>query len=195
MSESTQVKTQFGDAKSMDHTYKAITLGFWRALPVGVATVGGTWYMNSRNSFNFRNALGPSGKIFVAIGPPLAAWSYFSEVGIGRELKKELGGGAESEATSDVLPWKLRLANSFYDHTLLTFVSIVLPLYGAVLGHELTKPRPPGWRLSHAIIHTRVIGQAIAVGSLIVVFGGRETLKRNGAPFGVDKDDFYLSNK
>ena len=42
--------------------------------------------------------------------------------------------------------------------------------YGAILHSELSKPRYEGWRLSHALIHTRVYGQAAAVGSLVLVF-------------------------
>ena len=42
-----------------------------------------------------------------------------------------------------------------------------------------------GWRLSHALIHTRVFGQAAAVGSLVLVFGFKDALRKMGAPFGI----------
>ena len=59
-------------------------------------------------------------------------------------------------------------------------------MYALILGNELSKPRYEGWRLSHALIHTRVFGQAAAVGSLILVFGFKDALRRMGAPFPVD---------
>ena len=55
--------------------------------------------------------------------------------------------------------------------------------YGAILANELSKPRYEGWRLSHALIHTRVFGQAAAVGSLVLVFGFKDALRKMGAPF------------
>ena len=58
--------------------------------------------------------------------------------------------------------------------------------YGAILHSELSKPRYEGWRLSHAVIHTRVYGQAAAVGSLVLVFGFKDILRQSGAPFKVE---------
>ena len=55
-----------------------------------------------------------------------------------------------------------------------------------VVGLELSKPRYEGWRLSHAVIHTRVYGQAAAVGSLVLVFGFKDILRQSGAPFKVE---------
>mmetsp|Transcript_19512 Transcript_19512/g.60261 ORF Transcript_19512/g.60261 Transcript_19512/m.60261 type:complete len:182 (-) Transcript_19512:1691-2236(-) len=167
----------FGDEKSADITWAAVTTGAWRALPVFVASAGGVFWANHSNFMGFRG-LGPSGKVALAIAPPLAAWSYFSEVGVGHAIK------GDAPTTGQDLPFKLRALNYFYENTLSAYMCLVTPCYAAVLAGELRKPRGPQWRLSHAIIHTRVIGQAIAVGGLVVVFGGREVLKRNGAPYG-----------
>ena len=59
---------------------------------------------------------------------------------------------------------------------------VITPMYGAILHSELPKPRYGGWRLSHAVIHTRVYGQAAAVGSLVLVFGFKDA-RQSGAPF------------
>ena len=71
----------------------------------------------------------------------------------------------------------------FCEHTLLSFAAVITPMYGAILANELAKPRYEGWRLSHALIHTRVFGQAAAVGSLVLVFGFKDALRKMGAPF------------
>lgn len=180
-----KVKTKFGDEKSANITWVAITNGAWKSLPVGVFSCSAVWYANS-NSKAFARSLGPSGKVALAISPWMAAWSYFSEVGIGKALEQNFAEQVREsrETEKSALPLKLRAANFFYENTLGAYLCVVAPIYCTILGHELSKPRPPGWQFSHAIIHTRVLGQAAAVGSLIVVFGGREVLKKNGAPFG-----------
>ena len=61
-------------------------------------------------------------------------------------------------------------------------------MYGAILTHELRKPRPSTWRLSHAIIHTRVFGQAAAIFSLVCVFGLKDVMRKMGAPFPLHDD-------
>ena len=81
------------------------------------------------------------------------------------------------------MTWHLRAANLFCEHTLLSFAAVITPMYGAILANELSKPRYEGWRLSHALIHTRVFGQAAAVGSLVLVFGFKDALRKMGAPF------------
>jgi len=180
-----KLKAKYGDEKSAKVTWVAVTNGLWKSFPVGVATCSGVWYANA-NSKVFARSLGPSGKVALAVSPWLAAWSYFSEVGIGKALDANLAIQDSEHAETEVvdLPLELRAANYFYENTLAAYLCVVLPIYASILGHELSKPRPPGWQLSHAIIHTRVLGQAAAVGSLIAVFGGREVLKKNGAPFG-----------
>mmetsp|Transcript_10763 Transcript_10763/g.27405 ORF Transcript_10763/g.27405 Transcript_10763/m.27405 type:complete len:189 (+) Transcript_10763:1054-1620(+) len=178
-------KSQFGDDRSAEITWIAVTNGIWRSLPVGIASCSAVWYAN-RTSPGFRNFLGPSGKTALAITPWMIAWSFFSETGVGAALEKNLSEQDRSYVTTDRddLPLKFKVANFFYENTLAAYFCVVLPMYGAILGHELSKPRFPGWQFSHAVIHTRVIGQACAVGSLIAIFGGREVLKKNGAPFG-----------
>ncbi|KAJ8605753.1 hypothetical protein CTAYLR_008480 [Chrysophaeum taylorii] len=178
-------KSQFGDEKTTNVTWVAVTNGLWKSLPVGLLSFGGVWYAHKQWS-SFSRAVGPSGKIALAISPFMAAWSYFSEVGIEGALSRSLDEQAKDglDVSRSELAFKLRAANYFYENTLSAYLGVVIPFYGMILGHELSKPRPPGWRFSHAIIHTRVLGQAAAVGSLIAVFGTREVLKRNGAPFG-----------
>lgn len=162
----------------------AIT-GFWKAIPVGVASIGGVWWMHRANMFPKMQV---SAKICLAIAPPIGAWSYFSEM----EIFKAISDKEEKQVTVS-LPFQTRAVNYFYENTLAAYLGLVVPCYGVVLAQELAKPRYPGWMFSHALVHTRVIGQAIAVGALVVVFGTRETLKRNGAPFGVDKDDAFYN--
>lgn len=81
------------------------------------------------------------------------------------------------------MTWHLRAANLFCEHTLLSFAAVITPMYGAIAWSEFNKPRYEGWRFSHALIHTRVFGQAAAVGSLVLVFGLKDVLRKSGAPF------------
>ena len=73
-------------------------------------------------------------------------------------------------------------------HKFICFGAIITPMYGAILSNELAKPRPPTWRFSHAIIHTRVFGQAAAVVSLVLCFGFKDIMTKAGAPFDVGDD-------
>lgn len=167
-------------------TWVAVTTGLWQSAPVLMTTSFGVWYL-SRNSPTFAKSLGPSGKTALILMPWMAAWSFLSETGVGKALDENISQQDKTlagEFGEEELPFKLRSINYFYDNTLLAFLGLVTPMYGGILAHELSKPRHEGWQLSHAIIHTRVLGQAAAIGSLIVVFGGREWLKANGAPYG-----------
>uniref|UniRef100_A0A7S3NKG0 HIG1 domain-containing protein n=1 Tax=Aureoumbra lagunensis TaxID=44058 RepID=A0A7S3NKG0_9STRA len=183
------VKHQYGDEHTDALTWTAVTTGAWKSLPFVAASFGSVWYASQKYPA-FNKWLGPSGKVALAVSPPMFAWSYFSEVGIGKALEKNLE-VQSGEITSDTgnLPLKYRLANFYYENTLLTYIGCVAPMYGIVLAGELSGPKPPGWQFSHALLHTRVLGQAIAVGGLILIFGGREMLKKNGAPFSVNGSD------
>lgn len=172
-----KTKSYYGDEKSANVTWEAVTVGMYQAIPFAAASFTGVWYAHKYIP-SFSRALGPSGKVALAISPAIAAWSYFSEVSIGKALK---GDAPESKQ----LTLAQSLANFWCENTLVAYLGVVTPLYATILGHELSKPRPPGWKFSHAIIHTRVLGQAAAVCSLVFVFGGREYLKRSGAPFAV----------
>ena len=45
-----------------------------------------------------------------------------------------------------------------------------------------------GRRRSHAIIHTRVYGQAAAIASVLTIFGLKDLLGKMGAPWPLDED-------
>ena len=129
----------------------------------------------------FAKATIPSTRVALAISPPLFAFFLAGDLQIHRDAKNR---GDVATARSGAT-WPLQLANAFYNHTLIAFGMIITPMYGAILHSELSKPRYEGWRLSHAVIHTRVYGQAAAVGSLVLVFGFKDILRQNGAPFKV----------
>ena len=166
-----------------------------------------------RYSAAFRRSLGVSGKVSVAMMPAVSpvwcfkihsslyvalrgrfsaqlmipsqviAFNLAGEASVLRSLRTDAEGGAAPAEAGKALSFPKRAANVFCEHTLLSFGVIIAPLYGGILYSELTKPRYEGWRLSHALIHTRVFGQAAAVGSLVLVFGLKDALRRNGAPF------------
>ena len=159
----------------------AASAGFASALPWGLAStaaVGAGWKFSPA----FAKATSPSARVALAISPPLFAFFLAGDLRVHHDAKNR-GDVATARSSST---WPLQLANAFYNHTLIAFGMVITPMYGAILHSELSKPRYEGWRLSHAVIHTRVYGQAAAVGSLVLVFGFKDILRQNGAPFKVD---------
>mmetsp|Transcript_11526 Transcript_11526/g.35511 ORF Transcript_11526/g.35511 Transcript_11526/m.35511 type:complete len:185 (-) Transcript_11526:103-657(-) len=152
------------------------------AAPWAIATPAAVWAANTYSAA-FRRSLGVSGKVSVAMMPAVIAFNLAGEASVLRSLRTDAEGGAAPAEAGKALSFPKRAANVFCEHTLLSFGVIIAPLYGGILYSELTKPRYEGWRLSHALIHTRVFGQAAAVGSLVLVFGLKDALRRNGAPF------------
>ena len=159
----------------------AASAGFASALPWGLAStaaVAAGWKFSPA----FAKSTSPSARVALAISPPLFAFFLAGDLRVHHDAKNR-GDVATARSSST---WPLRLANAFYNHTLIAFGMVITPMYGAILHSELSKPRYEGWRLSHAVIHTRVYGQAAAVGSLVLVFGFKDVLRQNGAPFKVD---------
>ena len=159
----------------------AASAGFTAALPWGLASTAAV-AAGSRFSSAFAKSTSPSARVALAISPPLFAFFLAGDLRVHHDAKSR---------GDDVVPrsgatWPLRLANAFYNHTLIAFGMVITPMYGAILHSELSKPRYEGWRLSHAVIHTRVYGQAAAVGSLVLVFGFKDILRQSGAPFKVE---------
>jgi hypothetical protein len=159
----------------------AASAGFASALPWGAASTAAV-LAGSKFSPAFAKSTSPSARVALAISPPLFAFFLAGDLRVHHDAKNR---GDVATARSGAT-WPLRLANAFYNHTLIAFGMVITPMYGAILHSELSKPRYEGWRLSHAVIHTRVYGQAAAVGSLVLVFGFKDVLRQNGAPFKVD---------
>ena len=159
----------------------AASAGLASALPWGLASTAAV-AAGCKFSPAFAKATIPSTRVALAISPPLFAFFLAGDLQIHRDAKSR-GDVATARASST---WPLQLANAFYNHTLIAFGMVITPMYGAILHSELSKPRYEGWRLSHAVIHTRVYGQAAAVGSLVLVFGFKDILRQNGAPFKVE---------
>ena len=159
----------------------AASAGLASALPWGLASTAAV-AAGCKFSPAFAKATIPSTRVALAISPPLFAFFLAGDLQIHRDAKNR-GDVATTRSSST---WPLRLANAFYNHTLIAFGMVITPMYGAILHSELSKPRYEGWRLSHAVIHTRVYGQAAAVGSLVLVFGFKDILRQSGAPFKVE---------
>ncbi|CAH0377690.1 unnamed protein product [Pelagomonas calceolata] len=159
----------------------AASAGLASALPWGLASTGAV-AAGCKFSPAFAKATSPSARVALAISPPLFAFFLAGDLRVHHDAKSR---GDVATARSGAT-WPLRLANAFYNHTLIAFGMVITPMYGAILHSELSKPRYEGWRLSHAVIHTRVYGQAAAVGSLVLVFGFKDILRQSGAPFKVE---------
>ena len=177
------------DGREAKHaTAIAVTEGLSSALPVALAS-GAAIGLGHKFHAGFAKNVGASGKVAMAIMPPFFAFVLAGEHAINRTVREggaaAAAGGAAARTGST---WHLRAANYFHHHTLICFGAIITPMYGAILSNELAKPRPPTWRFSHAIIHTRVFGQAAAVVSLVLCFGFKDIMTKAGAPFDVGDD-------
>eukprot|EP00629_Pelagomonadales_sp_RCC1024_P012601 CAMPEP_0119272364 /NCGR_PEP_ID=MMETSP1329-20130426/8575_1 /TAXON_ID=114041 /ORGANISM="Genus nov. species nov., Strain RCC1024" /LENGTH=182 /DNA_ID=CAMNT_0007272427 /DNA_START=179 /DNA_END=724 /DNA_ORIENTATION=+ len=160
--------------------YDAATTGLKAAAPWAVVS-GAAVYAAHHSWPAFRRSLGVSGKLSLAIMPPFVAFNLVGEHTVLGHIRRT--GDLDDEAaapTREGPTWHLRAANAFMDHTLLSFGAIIAPMYAGILYHELSKPRYEGWKLSHAIIHTRVMGQAAAVASLVLTFGFKDFLRQMG---------------
>ena len=175
------IQGSMDSARAQQATTSAASAGLASALPWGLASTAAV-AAGAKFSPAFAKATSPSARVALAISPPLFAFFLAGDLTIHREAKSR---GDAVEARSGAT-WPLQLANAFYNHTLIAFGMVITPMYGAILHSELSKPRYEGWRLSHAVIHTRVYGQAAAVGSLVLVFGFKDILRQNGAPFKVE---------
>merc|ERR1712087_924743 len=87
---------------------------------------------------------------------------------------------AQVAASSGPLPLWQRAANLVYEHPFKTIVGSVAPLYGLIFYHESTSPATAGMMLSQRLIHTRVYGQAIAIGATVSVMMVCESMKKDG---------------
>ena len=159
----------------------AASAGLTSALPWGLASTAAV-LAGSKFSPAFAKSTSPSARVALAISPPLFAFFLAGDLRVHHDAKSR---GDDATPRSGAT-WPLQMANAFYNHTLIAFGMVITPMYGAILHSELSKPRYEGWRLSHAVIHTRVYGQAAAVGSLVLVFGFKDILRQNGAPFKVE---------
>ena len=175
------IQGSMDSARAQQATTSAASAGLASALPWGLASTAAV-AAGCKFSPAFAKATIPSTRVALAISPPLFAFFLAGDLRVHHDAKSR-GDVATARSSST---WPLRLANAFYNHTLIAFGMVITPMYGAILHSELSKPRYEGWRLSHAIIHTRVYGQAAAVGSLVFVFGFKDILRQNGAPFKVD---------
>ena len=175
------IQGSMDSARAQQATTSAASAGLASALPWGLASTAAV-AAGCKFSPAFAKATIPSTRVALAISPPLFAFFLAGDLRVHHDAKSR---GDAVEARSGAT-WPLQLANAFYNHTLIAFGMVITPMYGAILHSELSKPRYEGWRLSHAVIHTRVYGQAAAVGSLVLVFGFKDILRQNGAPFKVE---------
>ena len=175
------IRGSMESASAQQAQRSAASAGFASALPWGLASTAAV-VAGSKFSPAFAKSTSPSARVALAISPPLFAFFLAGDLRVHHDAKNR-GDVATARSSST---WPLRLANAFYNHTLIAFGMVITPMYGAILHSELSKPRYEGWRLSHAVIHTRVYGQAAAVGSLVLVFGFKDILRQSGAPFKVE---------
>jgi len=148
----------------------------------------------SRFSPRFRTSLGVSGKAAIAVTPMFGAFFAKSHLVIASATKDPQGfmRNAPAEvrtppAREALAPWHTA-ANIVYDHPCKTIAGVAGPLYAAIFYKESTDPRTAKMLLSQRLIHTRVFGQAVAIGATICVMLFGESMKSDGGRFMVDAE-------
>jgi len=155
---------------------------------LGAGVVSGA-LVAAANTFSprFRGALGVSGKTALIVTPTAGAFFLSSQLAINGVTKG--GGTAIAASTAEAppgptvtsLPLWCRAANQVYESPFKTIIAICAPAYGALFYHESTHPATAHMLLSQRLIHTRVYGQAIAVGTAVAVFAFSKTMDGEGA--------------
>ena len=77
----------------------------------------------------FNKSLGVSGKVSVAMMPAVIAYNLVGEHSVLEDLRADADGGREAALAASSLPWYKRAANTFCDHTLLSFGAVITPMY------------------------------------------------------------------
>ncbi|KAJ1455887.1 hypothetical protein M885DRAFT_518753 [Pelagophyceae sp. CCMP2097] len=174
--------------KSEEAMWVAVKNALSKAIPTFAITSAAVFAAN-KYSATFRKSLGVSGKVALAITPPLFMFSLYGEKTIIHDLRNTRSGPAADKVEASPFLVLHQAANYCFDHTLICLAGLCTPMYAGILYHELHKPRGPSWKFSHAVIHTRVLGQAAAIFSLVTVFGAKEFMKSQGGKFVIPGED------
>ena len=101
----------------------AASAGLASALPWGLASTAAV-AAGSKFSPAFAKSTSPSARVALAISPPLFAFFLAGDLRVHHDAKSR---------GDDVVPrsgatWPLRLANAFYNHTLIAFGMVITPM-------------------------------------------------------------------
>ena len=101
----------------------AASAGLASALPWGLASTGAV-AGGCKFSPAFAKATSPSARVALAISPPLFAFFLAGDLRVHHDAKNR---GDVATARSGAT-WPLRLANAFYNHTLIAFGMVITPM-------------------------------------------------------------------
>ena len=101
----------------------AASAGFASALPWGLASTAAV-AAGYKFSPGFAKATSPSARVALAISPPLFAFFLAGDLRVHHDAKNR-GDVATARSSST---WPLRLANAFYNHTLIAFGMVITPM-------------------------------------------------------------------
>ena len=101
----------------------AASAGLASALPWGLASTAAV-AAGSKFSPAFAKATSPSARVALAISPPLFAFFLAGDLRVHHDAKNR-GDVATARSSST---WPLRLANAFYNHTLIAFGMVITPM-------------------------------------------------------------------
>ena len=101
----------------------AASAGLASALPWGLASTGAV-AAGCKFSPAFAKATSPSARVALAISPPLFAFFLAGDLRVHHDAKSR-GDAVEAQTGAT---WPLRLANAFYNHTLIAFGMVITPM-------------------------------------------------------------------
>ena len=117
------IQGSMDSARAQQATTSAASAGFASALPWGLASTAAV-AAGSKFSPAFAKATSPSARVALAISPPLFAFFLAGDLRVHYDAKNR-GDVATARSSST---WPLRLANAFYNHTLIAFGMVITPM-------------------------------------------------------------------
>mmetsp|Transcript_36740 Transcript_36740/g.66659 ORF Transcript_36740/g.66659 Transcript_36740/m.66659 type:complete len:207 (-) Transcript_36740:105-725(-) len=162
---------------------------------------GSAVLLANRYSRRFANSLGVSGKLALAISPPLFAFSLKAEHKVtevsrnpqhfGISLPKKLEDRTTVQKVQTLKPHHL-FANYAYEHPFQLILGTAVPSY---LGIFYLTNKGSHLLLSQKIMHTRVYGQGMIVAAFLGTMMFRDMMERRGGVFVADAISIYPMGK
>lgn len=168
--------------------------GFMASAMTAVVS-GGAVALASALSPRFRSALSASGKTALIVTPTAFAFWAQSHLTIGAATKDPSAYIESAAAATQVtvaaakagevvrLPAYYGIANAIYTHPFKTIMGLAVPSYAALFYYESVNPATAHMLLSQRLIHTRVYGQAIAIGITTAVMAYVKTMEDDGGAY------------
>jgi len=165
-------------------TAHGLNAGLTAGVYTAAASSAGVYLLN-KYSRGFATKLGVSGKLACVVMPTMFFMALKSDHAVGALANPALFAQAARRHRPSTLPFYQRAANWCYYNQAVTLIGISVP---AVLGIFKWKGGEKHLTTSMRVMHTRVIGQATVLGTLLIIMGFSDFMRRRG-PFLEPEDE------